>query len=282
MTRRQRGDAPGAIHHVMNRGVNHQRVFFSDGDRIEFGERLAEIHERFDVTTLAYCLVENHYHLLVQTRSGRLSEAMQQLGLMFTRRVNDRAGRDGPLFRGRFRSIPVTTDAYLLCAARYVHRNALDVRGVDAVDRYRWSSYRAYLGMRPAPPFLDTSMVLQYFDGDVERFDRFTTGDADLSAPSPDDLVQLVRWAVVQGDLRRDDGAPAPGWQERTALALLADRLGPTDPGLAARLDDLLAYPSAAARRMAKRRASERAAHPAIATVVTDVLAALGTDRRAA
>ena len=265
----------------MNRGVNHQRIFFSDVDRLEFGQRLAEIHERFNVATLAYCLVENHYHLLLRTPDGMLSEAMHHLGLVVTRRTNDRVGRDGPLFRGRFRSMPVTTDAYLLCAVRYIHRNALDVRGVDAVDRYRWSSLRAYLGVRPTPSFLDTSFVLDFFDGDIAAFARFSHSDDRVPVATADDLVQLVRWAVLRDDIRRDDGEPAPEWQERTALTLLVDRLEVIAPRLAEDLDDLL-HPTAGARRMARRRARERASHPAIEPVVADVLAAIRPSRHVA
>ena len=259
----------------MNRGVDHGRVFFSDRDRLEFGERLREIYDRFDVATLAYCLVENHYHLLLRTADGRLSEAMHHLGLVYTRHTNDRVGRDGPLFRGRFRSIPVTTDAYLLCVVRYIHRNALDVRGVEAVDRYRWSSLRAYLGLRPTPAFLDTSVVLEYFDGDVAAFARFTHDDVGVAVTTPDTLVQLVRWASIRDDLRRSNSEPTPEWQERTALTLLVDRLEPVAPRLAAELDEMLAYPTGDARRMARRRARERASHPAIQPVVDDVLNAI-------
>lgn len=256
----------------MNRGVNRQRIFFADADRVEFGARLDEIHERFNVTTLAYCLVENHYHLLLRSSDGMLSDAMHHLGLVFARRTNDRVGRDGPLFRGRFRSIPVTTDAYLLCAVRYIHRNALDVPGVDRIDRYRWSSLRSYLGLRPVAEFLDTSTVLEYFDRDIAAFARFSNNDDGVVVSSADDVVQLVRWAVLRDDLRRRDGDAAPEWQERTALILLVDALDATVPDIARDLGRLLQFPSAAARRMARRRARERAAHCAIAPVVADVL----------
>jgi len=267
----------------MNRGVNHQRIFFGDSDRVEFGRRLAEIHERFGVVTLAYCLVENHYHLLLQTPDGGLSQAMHHLGLVFARRTNDRVRRDGPLFRGRFRSIPVTTDGYLMCAARYIHRNALDVRGVRSIDRYRWSSYRAYLGVRPPPPFLDTSIVLGCFRDDVDALARFTENATVAFTPAtPDDVVQLVRWAMLRDDLRRQDGEAAPVWQERTALMLLVEWLEAVQPQLGAALDDLLGHSSPDARRMAKRRARERAGHPTIESVVADVITAIQPQRRAA
>ncbi len=144
----------------MNRGVNHGRIFFDDRDRLEAGQLLNEIHARFGVETLAYCLMTNHFHLVLRLEDDHLSAAMQHFDGEPARRVNSRVGRDGPLFRGRYHSIPVTTDPYLQFVVRYVHRNALDLPGVDAVERFRWSSMRAYLGLRRPAPFMNLEPVL--------------------------------------------------------------------------------------------------------------------------
>ena len=165
------------MHHVMNRGVNHQRIFFDDADRIEFGARLEDINQRFGIETLAYALMTNHYHLLLRTPAGGLSEAMHRLGLVYVKRTNKRVGRDGPLFRSRFHSIPVTTDAYLRYAARYIHRNPLELPGVARPEFYRWSSYRTYRGFRSPAPFMNTSLVLRLFDDDRDDLARFTDGE---------------------------------------------------------------------------------------------------------
>jgi putative transposase len=113
---------------MMNRGIDRQPVFFADADGVKFGRRLAEVHERFGVETLAYCLMPNHYHLLIRLPGGGLAAAIHHLGSLYTRNTNDRTGRDGPLFRGRYHSIRVDTDEYLLWAARYIHRNPLALR----------------------------------------------------------------------------------------------------------------------------------------------------------
>jgi REP element-mobilizing transposase RayT len=145
----------------MNRGVDHGRVFFDDSDRIEMGSRFADIHDRFGVVVLAYCLMDNHYHCVLQCPNGGLSEAMQRLGSLYTRHVNDRLGRDGPLFRGRFASRQIADGPYLLAACRYVHRNPLVIEGIDDPADYRWSSHRTYLGLRPTPPWLRQQPALR-------------------------------------------------------------------------------------------------------------------------
>jgi REP element-mobilizing transposase RayT len=161
----------------MNRGVDRADVFFDDNGRVQFGQRLADIHERFGVETHAYCLMDNHYHLLQHCPNGGLSEAMQHLGSIYTRHVNDRLGRDGPLFRGRFHSRLVTSDAQLLATVRYIHRNVLDLPGVESVDTYRWSSHRTYLGHRTRPPWMRVETVLSMFNDDRESFHRFVCDD---------------------------------------------------------------------------------------------------------
>jgi REP element-mobilizing transposase RayT len=283
MARRPRYDIEGGIHHVMNRGVNREPTFFADVDRRQFGQRLADIHEQFGVETLAYCLMDNHYHLLLRARTGGLSRAMHHLGLVYTRRTNDRLGRDGPLFRGRYHSIPVTTDAYLMRAARYVHRNVLDLPGVRSPADYRWSSYRAYVGLRPAAGFLNLEIVLDLFGGDSRRLEAATCDDsvdALLPCASVEDIVQLVRLAIATDDIAHGVDHEIPRWVEHTALILVADRL--QGHPLHASLDARLGFPTPAARRMALKRARDRASDRSIASIVDTVMDALAPPRRAA
>ncbi len=272
MGRRPRNDITGGIHHVMNRGVDHQRIFFGDPDRVEFGERLAAIHERFAVEILAYCLMDNHYHLLLRAPDGGLSAAMQHLGLTYTRHTNDRVGRDGPLFRGRFNSILVTTDAYLLRATRYIHRNPLDIVDVRTPRGYRWSSYRAYLGLRRRPPFLATDMILGLVGNDRQALARST--EAAMNGPAVselDDLLQHVRFAVAHDDLVHGSDEASPRRIERAVLVLIAHEVAGTPLG--DRLERLLDFPSDAARRMALRRARGRSDELPVARIVGEVLA---------
>ena len=280
MARRPRIDPPNGYHHVMNRGANRQTVFFSDMDRVEFGRLLGEINERFGVVCLAYCLMDNHYHLVLRCPDCHLSEAMQHLGSVYTRHTNERQRRDGPLFRGRFRSIPITTDAYLLCAVRYVHRNALDLPGVTDPGEYRWSSHRAYLGSRRPPSWLDTQEVIDRFV-DVARFDDFVRGSTAIAEPSTvteDDVRSIIRLAVEVHD-RSEDGA-ADQWLNRSLLHLL-DASGAIGQ-FRDRLDELAARGSPAQRSAtfrARRRTDE---HPELIEMVAFAASLLTPDRRAA
>ena len=284
MSRQQRIDFEGAVHHVMNRGVNHQQIFFDDADRIEFGRRLADIHERFGVETLAYCLMGNHYHLLLRTPTGGISAAMHRLASLYSRHTNDRAGRDGPLFRSRFHSILVATDAYLLTATRYIHRNPLDLRGVDSVSNYRWSSYPAYIGQRRVPSFVRTDLVLGCFSQDAAAFARFHDNDsvATLGHPSDAaDIMQMIEFAIAEDDLLSGDDTSSPAWLERTITVLLVDGF-PNAPWHAA-LVSRCSFASPNARRMAIARARHRqSTDPTVARVAARLESSLPNSTLAA
>ncbi|MEM8619966.1 MAG: transposase [Actinomycetota bacterium] len=251
MPRPLRTDPEAGWHHVMNRGVNRQTIFFDDNCRVEFGQRLADIHEQFGIEIHAYCLMTNHYHLILHCPTGGLSAGMKQLGAVYARHVNDRVGRDGPLFRGRFNSRLIGDDRYLLTAVRYVHRNALDLPDCSSVDRYRWSSHRTYLGHRPAPAWLRTTHVLSYFDGDTALFDRFVQSDLDPQATSTPGSVEAIIAAaqLVVDELCLDTGSRARSVARALALSQCATR----------RDTELVAHALGITSSGAIRRATQRA-----------------------
>ncbi len=245
--------------HVMNRGVARQATFHCDADRVEFGRLLGVGHERFGVEVHAYCLLANHYHLLLHCPTAGLSAFMHQLGSVYTRHVNDRSGRDGPLFRGRFHSIPITDDRQLLATVRYIHRNALDVLGVPSVADYRWSSHRAYLGHRRPPPWLRTDVVMEHFGGDVGAFAAFIEADHRERRPDGVQLDPDVLSATVELVLDEIMGALGNAAQSvsRTVLILIAERLdGPTANHVLESLQFTTPEARAAAVRRARRRAT--------------------------
>ncbi len=249
---------------MMNRGVAKQATFRCTEDRVEFGRLLALGHERFGVTTHSYCLMDNHFHLVLHCPDGHLSESMQQLGSVFTRHANERSGRDGPLFRGRFRSIRITDEHQLLNTVRYVHRNALDIPGVCAVDRYRWSSHRTYLGHRRAPTWMDTGPVLDMFGQDRQAFDDFVSNDRSALWPvGPDALPEIVELVVAE---RHADVGPGV---RRTLLLLVLERLSDGDR---CRVIRMLGFEDEVPLQRALRRAARRAAaEPWLADAVEHV-----------
>jgi REP element-mobilizing transposase RayT len=260
MARPLRIDLDGGWSHVMNRGADRRAVFFDDSDRIEFGARLADIHDRFGVETHAYCLMTTHYHVLLHCPDGGLSDAMQRLGSMYTRHVNDRLGRDGALFRGRFHSRHIVSDAHLLAAARYIHRNALDLPGVDRVERYRWSSHRAYVGYRIVPPWLRTDVVLGHFGNDTEAFARFVERSDDSDARLQPTAAELERFESSAAFVLAELGLGEHGKIAALARAVtIASVLGA--PGITeAWIQEAFRFPSRNAQRSAVSRVRSRLA----------------------
>jgi len=164
MARKPRLDRVGCLHHVMGRGNARAAIFIDDVDRKEFLRLLADGVDRFGHSIHAYCLMGNHFHLAVRTGDVPLSKIMQNLLFRFTRHVNRRYGRIGHLFQGRFKSILVDEQSYLLELVRYIHLNPVRAGLVERPDQWIWSGHRAYLG-RSKDGFLDTAWVLGVLGG---------------------------------------------------------------------------------------------------------------------
>lgn len=145
MTRPLRIEYPNAWYHVMNRGRRGEEVFADDRDFELFLALLHEANELFDCRVAAYCLMPNHYHLLMKTPSGNLSRIMRHINGVYTQRYNRRRKIDGQLFRGRYKSILVEEDSYLLELLRYIHLNPVRAKICERVGDYLWSSHRGYL-----------------------------------------------------------------------------------------------------------------------------------------
>ena len=168
MPRMPRRQYAGAWHHVMNRGANHQATFLTANDRLAFLALLGEVVDKFGIEVHAYCLMTNHFHVLIRTLEPVLDTAMQRLIGGYTRHFNDRHERDGALFRGRYCSILVETERYLAALTRYIHRNPTSICG-PKFPAYPWSSYPAYRGDRVVEPWLSTAFTLEICGG-VDRY----------------------------------------------------------------------------------------------------------------
>lgn len=165
MARPLRIEFPGAVYHVTSRGDRREPIFENDEDRRSFLNVVAQATERFDAVILAYCLMDNHYHLVIHTRRGNLSRLMQQLNGVYTQMYNRRHSKVGHLFQGRFKGILVDENAYLLEVCRYVDLNPVRARIVRDPGNWRWSSYCAHTGNATPPVWLDTAAVHGYLLG---------------------------------------------------------------------------------------------------------------------
>lgn len=123
MSRPLRIQFPGAIYHVMNRGIAHQKIFIDTVDYVEFLKTIAETHELWGIQVFAYCLMSSHFHICLRTPEGNLSRVMRHVDGLYTQRFNTMHGRDGPIFRGRYKAIVIDGDRYLAAVVRYIHLN---------------------------------------------------------------------------------------------------------------------------------------------------------------
>ncbi|MEA1870736.1 MAG: transposase [Candidatus Bipolaricaulota bacterium] len=164
MARSLRIEYPGAVYHIASRGNAWQDVFLDDDDRTAFLEVVYQVTDRFNWLCHAYCLMTNHYHLLVETIDPTLSRGMRQLNGVYTQAFNRHHCRVGHLFQGRFKAILVEKDAYLLEIGRYVVLNPVRAKMVRNAKDWKWSSYRATAGREETPAFLTVDWILSQFD----------------------------------------------------------------------------------------------------------------------
>jgi putative transposase len=172
-----RVDFDGAWHHVMNRGAGHQAIFLTATDYAVFFDCLDKAAAETATEIHGYCLMTNHYHLLVRSPEARLSEFLKLLSGRYTTAFNKSEKRDGPLFRGRAYSVLIRDNAQLVQTSRYIHLNPVVSKLSGIPEDWQWSSARAYLNVDPPAPWLFTRTILEMFDqtapgGNYESFLR--------------------------------------------------------------------------------------------------------------
>jgi REP element-mobilizing transposase RayT len=187
MSRPIRIEFPDALYHVTTRGDRREDIFEDDHDRQEFLAILERVITRFNWTCYAWCLMDNHYHLLIQTPDGNLSKGMRQLNGVYTQASNRRHKRAGHLFQGRFKAILVDGDAYLLELARYIVLNPVRAGMTRKPADWKWSSYRSSMGIEPAPPWLAANGLLALFGKRrglaQERYAQFVSDGIKADSP---------------------------------------------------------------------------------------------------
>lgn len=169
MARLPRISAEHYFYHVFSRGNNREPVFFESKDYERFLNNLDRYQSLYGYRLYAYCLLPNHFHLLLRPKKAELSTFMQTLMTAYSMYLNKRYNRVGHVFQGRFKSILVEKDPYLLEVLRYIHLNPVRAGLVDRADMYPWSSYLKYLSAGEGIPVIETREVLELFSQDLVK-----------------------------------------------------------------------------------------------------------------
>lgn len=198
MARPLRIEYPDAFYHVTSRGNEQKDVFRNRRDREQFLSYLQSATERYDAVIHAYCLMSNHYHLLMETPSGNLSQIMRHINGAYTTYFNVKRKRAGHLFQGRYKAILVEADKYAVELSRYIHLNPVRAGMAAKPEEYEWSSYRHLLGMVETPAWLTTSFILGYFGGNGAR-DKYREFVNDAINRDDDSLLKKVIASTILG-----------------------------------------------------------------------------------
>jgi putative transposase len=191
MARPLRIEFPGALYHLTSRGNNKGSIFQNDGDRRIFLKTLARVVKKYNWICHGYCLMDNHYHLLIETPESNLCRGMRQLNGVYSQAYNRHHGRVGHLLQGRYKSILVEKESYLMALCRYIDLNPVKAGMVESPQHWPWSSYRATIGIVKAPEFLFLSWVLSQFSRHkdiAQQLYRDFVLDAQQCRPLWDDL----------------------------------------------------------------------------------------------
>jgi putative transposase len=203
MSRPLRIEYPGAWYHVMNRGRRGEAIFITDEDRGIFVGLLKDSVEQWNVRVAAYCLLSNHYHLLVQTPDANLSRCMRHINGVYTQRFNREHASDGQLFRGRYKALLIDADSYLLEVLRYIHRNPLRAGLVEDLDKHPWSSHRGYVSGAKEWNWLYTDTVFSLLTDNRSRrrrvYKRYMSEDDTAEMRG---LYEGRKWPSVVGSER--------------------------------------------------------------------------------
>ena len=154
---------PGAFYYVTSRGNERKNVFKSKADGLKFLEYLESATLRYEAVIHTYCLMDTHYHLLLETPSGNLPQIMRHINGAYTTYFNVKRARSGHLFQGRYKAILVGIDEYAKALSRYIHLNPVRAKIVETPEEYAWSSYRSYIGKQKPAKWLYRDFILGYF-----------------------------------------------------------------------------------------------------------------------
>ncbi len=190
MSRPLRIEYPGAWYHIMNRGRRSEKIFLKRKDYDTYIELLIEASELWTVNISAFSLMPNHYHLLINTPKGNLSRFMRHLNGVYTQRFNKNNRCEGQVFKGRFKSIVVDGDSYLLQLLRYIHRNPLRAKMVKNINDFEWSSHQGYISNSKDWNWLYKDFMLSVFS--KNRKDRLAAYGEFVGQLDKKDIIKAL------------------------------------------------------------------------------------------
>lgn len=199
MARPLRIEFPGALYHVTSRGNAQQNIFENDVDRRRWLSIFSKVCSHFNWVCYSYCLMGNHYHLLIETPEGNLSKGMRQLNGVYTQHFNRSHERVGHLYQGRFKAILVDKNSYLKELGRYIVLNPVRANLVENAQDWPWSSYRATTGLTPRPDWLNTLRTLSAFGPKIDlatkKFIKFVSQGKDQAS-----IWEALKHQIYLGD----------------------------------------------------------------------------------
>lgn len=163
MARPLRIEYDGALYHITSRGNARKAIYRDEQDRERFLEALQRVNKKYNWLCHAYCLMNNHYHLILETPDGNLSKGMRQLNGTYTQLYNSRHKRVGHIFQGRYKAILIARESHLLEACRYVVLNPVRAKAAEKPEEWSWSSFRGTAGMEKSHPCLTTDWIVSQF-----------------------------------------------------------------------------------------------------------------------
>ncbi len=224
MARSLRITYPGAFYHITSRGNERKATFKNKRDREKFLAYLESAVFRYDAVIHAYCLMDNHYHLLLETPSGNLSQIMRHINGAYTTYFNTKRKRAGHLFQGRYKSILVDINAYAKELSRYIHLNPVRAKRVDTPETYEWSSYACFVGKKKVPEWLQRDFILGYFGKKIsiaekeykkfvemlleEKYESPLTEVVSSTLLGAPDFIKMVQDRYLSG-MKSDENVPA-------------------------------------------------------------------------
>jgi len=199
MVRPLRVQYEGAFYHIITRGQRRESIFKDNHDREEFLERLSITVSKYGVLLHAYCLMDNHYHLLIETPKANLSQAMRYFNGSYANYFRIRHKLIGSIFQGRYKSIVVEKEDYLLQLSAYIHLNPVRAKMVKNPENYKWSSFRFYFGNEEIPEFLHTQELRDRYG---EHYIEHVYEIMGMSAEELDDILETKN-SVIGSEMLR-------------------------------------------------------------------------------